>query len=550
MLLVLPLVACSSGSPGPSPRATSWDGTLIVGVPGPVEKWDPAWTSFARSSENKFQLWDRLLELATTTEVNGVLTIVGTTPSMQPRLVESIDVSPDEANLLPMNQLDWLHVMTDAPPGKTVYRLHLRQGVTFPSGDPFTSADVKWTYDYIFSIHRPGGQTFYADFNSASDMQVIDKYTLELTTNGPSSLGLNAFEQQEIYDSQLMMKHATASDPWGANWLAAGNPNGAGKFVLDKIVGDDVYLKRNPTYYGMVDGLVHVYPKEIIFKSIPDSTERAQLLARGDIDVAEGLAPQDITFLHTQQGVKVLNVPTKGWFALNMIVGQAPFVSKYAREAVCYAIPYTDILSSVFQGTARRADGYLPVDNPFHIASPYNLDLNRAKALLAEAGLAHGFTFSLGISQADPFMQPAAILIQNQLAKIGVTVHIIQLDAAAYAQAERHDAMPLLLDRDAWLLDAEYQLWYAYGPLGTSGNFSNFSGPAEQRVLQIAETAPAADQATQQALYAEAQGILADQAPDCTIAHPAFTVATRSNVEGMLVTNSDNIPYWNVRVVP
>src|SRR5262249_39969101 len=125
--------------------------------------------------------------------------------------------------------------------------------------------------------------------------------------------------------------------------------------VSQNVPGQQTVLDAMPKYYGGALPLQH-----IIYREVPDASVESQLLQAGQVDLAVGLDAPSIPGLHGKPGVKTLSWPGTAEVPLIMNVSKPPFDNKLVRQAISYAIPYDDIIKSVYLGSASRWKSAVP----------------------------------------------------------------------------------------------------------------------------------------------------------------------------------------------
>ncbi|MDB5057947.1 MAG: extracellular solute-binding protein family 5, partial [Chloroflexi bacterium] len=315
---------------------------------------------------------------------------------------------------------------------KSTWTFYLRQGVKFHTGHELTADDVK------FSIGRTikaglAGSFLYSRFITNPDKQikVINKYTVEFDLGSPQPLFLASTDNEyvgAIVDSIEVKKHIVKND-YGHAWLA-NNDAGTGPYTIKSWQhGTQVTLVKFPQYWGGWSGK---HFSKVIFQTIPEGSTRRQMLERGTADLTFNLNPQDNAALSKEA---IVNVDTRYTTEVQyMFMTEAgPLASPLARQAMSYAFNYNAYLQAAYKGFARRAYGPIPSvllgydPNMFH----YQTDLNKAKQLFAQAGVAPGTTFTLVHANFFNYNIAAGIL-QAQLAQIGYVLKTTSLDEAAY----------------------------------------------------------------------------------------------------------------------
>ena len=220
-------------------------------------------------------------------------------------------------------------------------------------------------------------------------VEVVDDYTVRFTQSQPSDLSNHIqIICLFVYDSEELKKHATADDPWAREW-ATKNPQSGGAYnVVDYKAGQEIVPRSEPVF-----PLDAPRVKRVKLQVIPAPANRRLLLEKGEIDIALGLSRRDIDDLRSTSGIEVISSPSNEFVFMPMAMGTAPFDNPLVRQAMAHVVPYDAIIANVYNGNARRSTSPVPLDMPGHSAAgyPFDFDIDKAKALLAEAGMADGF---------------------------------------------------------------------------------------------------------------------------------------------------------------
>lgn len=316
------------------------------------------------------------------------------------------------------------------------YIFHLRKGVKWQDGQPFTAADVVWTFDQIMS-HKEAPA--HAHFVRVKSIEAPNNYTVVIKMKKPYSpfLGFLAW-----YGTYIMPKHLYDITKNGSpvDWL--NNPHnqkpiGTGPFEFVKWVkGAYVMLKKNPDYF-----LGEPYLDKIVFKEIPDQNTALQTFLNGGADYDENTNVAQLGILRKAPHVVVYTKPSPSRYYLAFNVGRrkSPFHDKKVRFAVAYALNRKDIFDKAIK-YGKVAEGfYTPAVawayNPNAKIPDHNIQL--AKKLLDEAGypVKNGIRFkaTLVYFQGQVWSDMATI-IKEQLAKIGIKVKLEEYEIATYIQ--------------------------------------------------------------------------------------------------------------------
>ncbi|MCU1490791.1 MAG: transporter substrate-binding protein [Acidimicrobiaceae bacterium] len=415
-----------------------------------------------------------------------------------------------------------------------VWTLKLRKGLKFPSGNPMTAADVKWSKDRAFAAKaNVAGVYAGIGLTKPSQVRVLDAYTVQFHQAFASAL-TNPTQVISLYvfDSKLLKEHATAGDPWAKAW-ASKHPTNGGLYNLTSYQpGSQIVMELNGGYplsaYGAA---AKPFPK-VIVDIIPDDASRLLQLQRGAIDVAFGLSQQDTAKLAKRSGVTVLNVPSDQYVSIPMLTSTAPFNNKRVRQAMAWAMPYKEILDAVYGGKARRSTSVLPLGMPGASPKgyPFTTNLAKAKSLLAAAGMSSGFTTSIGITAGNQAAEEIAVLTKANLAQLGVTLNIEELDPATLSQDQTNKTLPMqIVTGQLWVNDVQYLLSTSLIK-GAFLNYADYDNPAVQAIFEKL-TATTAESGRMK-LAAQLQAILADDVPWLMLGQPDLQVPMRSDIEG------------------
>ncbi len=361
---------------------------------------------------------------------------------------------------------------------KRTITFHLRKNAVFHDGSPVTAEDVKWSLDRVVSLPVGKPQFATGSMTDPAQFEIVDAHTIKVTTPKADRLTLPnlALTYPVIYNSKLAKQHATAQDPWAAEWLKT-NVAGGGPFKLDSFQpGQSLQLSRNDAW---TNGALPGY-RRVLWQFVPAAQSRRSSLERGDADIVQDLPPADAVSLAKDDKLKVVGVPMAGAFQfIGMNNGIKPFDNVKVRQAIAYALPYKAMFEAALFGRGRPLFGGKPgVPETTEFPQPlgYDTDIDKAKALLAEAGLPNGFetTFTFELSMAS-IGEPLSQLVQEALGKIGVKVTINKAPAGQLGTMLQKKEVPFFFEASAaYLADPDYffRIFY-HGP--TRWNFGSYS---------------------------------------------------------------------------
>ncbi len=300
-------------------------------------------------------------------------------------------------------------------------------GRMFASGNPVTAEDAAFTLHRAVILNKAPAfiinQFGFTPANVAERIRATDAETLvlQIAEAGSPSFLLYCLSAAvgSIVDKKVVMSHA-AGDDLGNAWLKAGNSAGSGPFQLRQWrASENVTLDANPN---------HPTPpkvKRIVVLHRPDPSAQLLGLQRGDIDIARTLSPDQLTMLGKDPAYTLMTQPKSyiNYIALNQ---NHPMLSKPGvRQAIKWAIDYKGIATNITPNIYEAHQAFLPKGFPGALTDlPFQKDVAKAKALLAEAGVPAGFEVTLDYASAPPFPDVAQA-IQANLAEIGIKVTLI-----------------------------------------------------------------------------------------------------------------------------
>lgn len=318
-----------------------------------------------------------------------------------------------------------------AEDGKT-YLITIRRGLKFPSGNPVTAEDVAWSIKRTVLLNLTNAQRLREwDINKNNVEQVIgvvDSHTLRITPTRTWSphlfpFGFTDYRVASVLDRTEILKHEADGD-YGNKWLTTRTAC-AGPFrVISWKPQELLTLERNDNYGGKKPAI-----RRIIVRHVPEPGAQRLLLEKGDVDQAMDIDPADFPALEKNPNVQLRFSPSLSINFLMFNMKNPRFNNPKLFEAFRYLIDYQGLEKTTLKNHSviRQSPvpsgvfGALPTEH-----MPYKLDLEKAKALLAEAGHPNGFSAELITLNTFPTTDLAEHLQQNAQ-KIGVNLKISQM---------------------------------------------------------------------------------------------------------------------------
>jgi len=424
----------------------------------------------------------------------------------------------------------------------------LRPGVQFSDGTPMTAADVKFSFvrgmldpaSYLGSLMKMLTISKTSQITTPNARTVVFK----LQKFNPFTYDLMSIWASAVTSQKAVKAHATSKDPWANDWMK-NHLVGTGPYVLSKAQPGVEYDFTPNTHYWNA----RQWPCNggIVVKVIPNASNRLELLKRGSVDVARSLDYKDIAALSKSKGIQVLRYQSTDMREIALNVKQKPFDDVRVRRAIAYAIPYQQILQTVWHGYATQLKSIVPVGQPTAAPTtwPYTTDLTKAKQLLAQASLASGFSTTLYTRAEDPEDQQAAVLIQASLAKIGVKVQIEKLLTAAYAAKQFGDRdMPMFFWNWISFTNDPFYGFNFLVQTGQGTNYANYSNATVDKLIQQGMYEP--NRTKRASISRTIQKMVANDAFAIGLAQPDSIVAMRSSVHGWMQYPDLNARYYTL----
>ena len=361
----------------------------------------------------------------------------------------------------------------------------LRPDATWHDGSPVTAEDIKWSLDRAVSAKSLAPpQLSTGSLTSPDQFKITSPTTLTVTLEKPDRLALAnlCVPYAIMINSKLAKQHATPEDPWAQEWMKT-NTAASGAYIVETHKpGENTTLRRNDKWLGGPDSALPAF-RRIIIQTVPEPATRANLIERGDADLAIDLAASDIPSIEKSAKSRVASIPQNNGFThITMNTLMPPFDNPKVRKAVAAALPYDDMFKAAIFGRGAKlydAAWTATPDSKFPQPMPNKTDPALAKKLLAEAGHPNGFntTFAFSAGQAAT-AEPMAALIKEALGKIGIQVEIQKKPDAEFNTLESDKKMPFFTDGATAWLPFTYYFFYLYFTRDQRWNFSSWKSPA------------------------------------------------------------------------
>jgi peptide/nickel transport system substrate-binding protein len=444
-----------------------------------------------------------------------ITTLAAYATTLRFTIFETLVEADDAGNYVPSLAESW----ELAEDGMSI-RLNLAQGAKFHNGKEFSSEDVAFTIDRIKDPDL--ASQFAPQVQNVTAVETPDEYTAVLQFAAPTPA---------ILDYLLNVQIVTEQDID----LIGERPIGTGPFEFAEWVLNDHITVRKFAEYRQ-PGLP--YLNEIVFRPVLDVDTRLTNLQAGSLDLIEQPAPKDAERIKGDTSLQLIVTPPTSKYDNIQINTQNPLMANaLVRQAMSFAFDRESYVRDILYGFGSPAVCPFPANNWAYdagICEPYLVfDLERAGALLEEAGHPGGQGLE-GIEILSPLGYPelksAAVLLQANLAALGITATVAELEIAAWV--DRIATAPdYVMTMDTYGYgDVDPSTFFTRDNLNPDTNIHQFRNEEYARLVQ--EGASTIDEDQRKQTYAQILQIMMDEMPGFLIAHRVDIFAAKNTVQG------------------
>lgn len=405
-------------------------------------------------------------------------------------------------------------------PDATTYLLHLRKGVRFHSGNPFTAEDVKFSLERI--LDPKTAATRSRELAVVQSVTVVDPHTVKIALRQPSAPFLDLLASGEVVIVDKKWAEA------GGNFKQ--QASGTGPFKQGPFeTGVRYTLVKNPDYWEKP----YPYLDRIELATIAKDEVRVQALQTGSVDMIEYVPWQAIKTLEKDPGIKV-HVGYDTFNIIRLNPKRPPFDNPKVRQAFNYLIDRQEIIDLAWGGVGRpMGSGLIPEG---HWAYPnlktWSYDLAKGKRLLAEAGVNPATTRIVFDSTTLTVHMDSAQIIVTQLQKAGFgQIELKPMDVPTQQKKRVSGDYQMFIDGFSlpWPDPDFNTVWFSSGgPL-----YAKPVGFADERIDKLLEEGRSTlDQAKRKAIYGQVEQRLTELAPWVFLHWRPQAEATRATVHG------------------
>ena len=435
--------------------------------------------------------------------------------------------------------------------GKT-FSFELKPGLKFASGNPLTAEDV------VFSLQRAvlldKTPAFILTQFGWSKANVADK----LRQTGPLSL---SFETDKAYapsfvlncltanvasivDKKLLLSKAQHND-MGAAWLKL-NHAGSGPYKLrDWRANEILVLERNEAYHGPRPAL-----QRAIYRHVKEAATQRLLLEKGDVDIARNLAPQDLAAVGRNPDIRLASTAKGTIYYISLNQKNPNLARPEVREAFKWLVDYDAIGATLIKDIGVVHQNFLPAGLLGASSDrPFKLDVDKARSLLAKAGLANGFKVTMDMRTVQP-VQGIAEAVQQTARRAGIAIEILPGDGKQTLtryRARKHDLYIGEWGADYWDPHTNADTFARNPDNGDDAVSRPLSWRNAWAIPELTKKSDAAllerDPARRARMYQELQAEFRKTSPFVMLFQQTQVAAMRGNVEGFKLGPTSDSTY-------
>jgi peptide/nickel transport system substrate-binding protein len=384
----------------------------------------------------------------------------------------------------------------------------LKKGLRFSDGSPLTAKDVAATFNRAIKDPANVQVALYAPM--AKVQARGSSVVFRLKHPYPDIESVLAEEFAAVFPSAQVTKSSFFN-----------HPVSAGPYRIVSWRGPNMTFEKNPYFEGSKPVVT-----KLRFVTVPDANTRLSQLKSGQIDFAADLPPSALNQLASSKTVSASVVKGYGWYSLDMSTRRGPLSDVRVRQAISLALDRERMVSLIWRGSNTPLSTFWPSTMSGYQTGDAKPQAAKAKELLGQSPYAKGATLTLDYSpEVLPFGDQMALLIQEDLAKIGITVKLQKTEFSSFnANLGSGDFQLALYGLYDFVNMPVGLLTYALDPNGgIAANFSGFSAPDANAVIQrMLET-----NADRQQSLAEVERVFAEHQPFATLATWAYVPGTR-----------------------
>lgn len=410
---------------------------------------------------------------------------------------------------------------------------NLRTNVSFSNGDHFNASDVQYSLDRVITMAQ--GPSFHVrQFLNKSGIHVLGEYKVMLVPQKPYPWFLNLFQLwvTSIVDPSFVNAHGGVH-AGQVNKNMSTMAMGTGPYELQSYTTSQITMIANPNYWGPKPNIT-----QIVFQVVPQPSTQQALLEKGSVNVAMNVPLDQMSNLKNYTNVKIKNGPTSSEYYIGLDEnGSSPFANLDMRKAIEFAVNSANLTkySTFGYGTTLQSvmaptiEGYTPA------FKNYSRNLTLATHYMKLAGYSK-LTTTFYYTAGDPIATNVATILQQELAKINITLNLDPVQATTFNSQVSTGSYPMFYEAWVNLLatpdDGMRPLFY--GPYsGLDGNYNYFNNTTVNN--DLINAGQLYNKTQRDAMYIQAQNILASKAVEVPLFNLQNVIPMTTNVHNLLV---------------
>ncbi len=429
----------------------------------------------------------------------------------------------------------------------------MRDGANFASGNPVRAEDVKFSFTRVVTLNLTPAfiltQLGWTPEN-IGEMVTVDGNTVTVKWSGDfaSAFVLNVLAARPgaIVDEVLVMQNEVDGD-MGNAWLNT-NSAGSGPYVLtDYRPAELVRLTANETYWNGAPAM-----KQVLIRHVAEAATQQLLLTSGDVDLAKNLTPDQIGSLG--DGIKVEVYPQAAVHFLSFNQKTESLTPPAIWEAARYLVDYDGMTETFLKGQMEKHQAFWPKGFPgSYDETPYSYDVEKAKQILADAGVETPINVTLDVINSAPFTDIAQSL-QAGFSEAGINFEILPGTGAQVITKYRertHQAMLLYWGPDFMDPHSNAKA-FAYNSNNADDNYTatttwrNAWAVPQEMNDEVTAALAEADQNVRNGMYVDLQKKVQAESPIVIMFQAALQIGMADNVEGYVNGSNSDFVYYRL----
>ncbi|MBQ2400870.1 MAG: hypothetical protein II311_02520 [Lachnospiraceae bacterium] len=399
------------------------------------------------------------------------------------------------------------------------YIFHLYENACFSDGTPVTAEDVKFTYERAMESAKTK-----SDVEAVESIEVIDEHTVKMNLKKVYAPFIT-----KTTDTGLCILSKAATEAAGEAYGDVDTVLGSGAFIPTEWVPNDHYtLVRNENYWKETP-----IATSIEVRVIPEGSARTIALEAGEVDIVWNVDAIDCVNVEANPDVLLLSQPSASIEYMGMNTSKEKFSDVRVRQAINMAIDQQVFIDTIVEGRGTPANSYINSMIPGWTdeVTAYEYDLEKAKALMAEAGYPDGFDCSIYVNGDN--RTRSATIVQAQLAEIGINVEISTYEWGALLEILTkgdHELFFLGWSNSSFDADGSTFALFHSSNFGATGNRAWLDDEQVDSLIEAAQVE--VDHEKRMDLYKQLQFRLKELAPWVPMYYKDDNVGVRADLKG------------------